>query len=269
MVETYIKTAAPKPPKTSSQIFVEFLKANWQFAIIIAIFNLGAGLALFGLFVGNMLAPATTTTNVTKSQATVISNSTALVTFDSSTTTAPFICFIVDVIHNYTKCLNELKPLRDLCNDSCPNETVVCQNACFSKYGTDLKTCPCQVSSKFTNILLWKIKEFCQPGCLCPDFDCLDFNKESTELITTRATTEEPSTTYTTTTKMSTTTEATSTTDNLTTTGATTTTKELSTTTAKSSTTPEISTTTEQSTTTAVSTAGITTPQGSSQEKKL
>ena len=157
--------------------------------MILAVLNLGAGLALCGLFVGNVLTPTTNVTNPTSLLATESSNLTSLVTVGSSTTTAPFICAIIDETHDYKKCLAELEPLRDLCLDNCSSETVVCENACFSKYGTDLSSCPCQVSSHFKNVFLCKTQKFCQPGCPCPEFDCLSKEAITEKLSTTQATT--------------------------------------------------------------------------------
>ena len=47
----------------------------------------------------------------------------------------------------YRSCVIEMKPLQTLCQENCPNKNVICQNACFDRYGMDLKACPCQVKS--------------------------------------------------------------------------------------------------------------------------
>ena len=49
----------------------------------------------------------------------------------------------------YQSCVEELKPLDDYCraflNGSC-EKPLICENACFPTYGSDLLTCPCKVT---------------------------------------------------------------------------------------------------------------------------
>ena len=86
-METYVSTAPPQPPRTSIQMFGDYLKANWRISTIIVLLFLGAASTLCGLLVGNVLTPTTNVNNSTNLLTTTISTSTALVMVGSATST--------------------------------------------------------------------------------------------------------------------------------------------------------------------------------------
>ena len=58
-------------------------------------------------------------------------------------------CCTIENKKAYQNCVEELKPLADFCraflNGTC-EEPIVCEKSCFSTYGSDMQTCPCQVT---------------------------------------------------------------------------------------------------------------------------
>ena len=86
-METYVSTAPPQPPRTSIQMFGDYLQANWRISVIIVLLMLCAASTLCGLFVRNMVTLTTNTTNSTNLLTTTNSTSTALVMLGSATTT--------------------------------------------------------------------------------------------------------------------------------------------------------------------------------------
>ena len=135
---------------------------------------IAAGLVLGGLFIGKAFTP---TQNVTST--------------DTYSTQPKFGCSVVKDNYEYQKCIDDLVSLRNFCQDYVGTNclgNVICLNTCSDKYGTDLKTCPCEVKRFHywnQNKLQLQIKKYCAEGCSCPKSDCLYQNKNEASRATT------------------------------------------------------------------------------------
>ena len=99
--------------------------------MIFTLICIAAGLVLGGLFMGKVF---TSTQNVTPTAA--------------NYTQPKLKCSAVKYNYEYQKCVDDLLPLWKFCQDYVETNclgNVLCLNACSDKYGTNLKTCPCQV----------------------------------------------------------------------------------------------------------------------------
>ena len=94
---------------------------------------IAASLVLSGLFIGKVFTPTENSTHTA-----------------TSSTQPKLSCSAAKNSYEYQKCVDDLLPLRKFCQDYVGTNclgNVICLNACSDKYGTDLKTCPCQVKS--------------------------------------------------------------------------------------------------------------------------
>ena len=89
-------------------------------------------------------------------------------------------CRVLDATHNYSVCVDSLKTLQNLCQRSCGDNNLICESACFDKYGSDLQACPCQVKKHSNKRFKFCLKIHCEKGCSCPKYDCLSIIKNET-----------------------------------------------------------------------------------------